>query len=330
MRSGVAASTARRSASAVIGARVLAGRRSHGLPGHHATTFLRTAGASLTSSGGGGASSSGEKTPARSSAVGVDRGPRSKAEALARLAPQRRRVGGDASRPGRGDGVQAGRSSCGAGAGARGRAWRAALVCRPEAGADAQVGTVAVVAEHLLAVPRVVGRQRRLRDGPPPPPPAAPAATATRPVSLPRSSRSGKTPRPPPARGICGRSMAGDGRDRPMNRTNSAFSRSSSRRRAAGVSSEAGIQPAICGDSPCVPWPADTPVRPGPGQVTVCSRRWRSARGRSGSASAFGGARGSGTGLTAGSCAAVQVVSCPWGGRVLEGEDGQPIGARLM
>ena len=81
-----------------------------------------------------------------------------------------------------------------------------------------------------------------------------------------------------------------DGRDRPMNRTSSAFSLSISRRRAAGVSSE-GIQPAICGDLRRVPWPADTPVRPGPGQVTVCSRRWRSARGRSGSGSTFFGAR---------------------------------------
>ena len=61
--------------------------------------------------------------------------------------------------------------------------------------------------------------------------------------------------------------------------------------RKAGVSSEAGIQPAICGDLRRVPWPAATPVRPGPGQVTVCSRRWRSARGRSGSGSTFFGAR---------------------------------------
>ena len=59
---------------------------------------------------------------------------------------------------------------------------------------------------------------------------------------------------------------------------------------AAGVSAE-GIQPAICGDLRRVPWPADTPVRPGPGQVTVCSRRWRSARGRSGSAFGAFGAR---------------------------------------
>ena len=234
-------------------------------------------------------------------AVGVDCGPRSNAEASLAPAPQRRRIwwlsAAARARAPRPEGRRPGPD----------RRRRCRRRAPPRGTARSRPAT---------APPRTGRRRRRRR------PPPTGDTTGHVPIQFIRQNAAGRRRAGPAAA-----PWRADGRDRPITDQLRRSLPDRWRRRWPAPRPEAGIQPAICGDLRRVPWPVDTPVRPGPGQVTVCSplspERARPLR----LSFAFGARqryRIKGGIL----CWARAAVSVSLSGRcVLEGEDGQPVWA---